>query len=45
MTDEQAVTALQEMREMFGELPSMDHEPIRFAHYVKLYQYYKSKVT
>jgi len=43
MTDEQVVTAIQEMREMFGTLPSPEHEPIRFAHYVKLYQYYKSR--
>lgn len=29
------------MLEIWGDdLPSFEHEPIRFAHYVKLYKYY-----
>jgi hypothetical protein len=43
MTEEQVVAAIEEMREMFGTLPSPEHEPIRFAYCVKLYQYYKSR--
>lgn len=43
MTDEEVVKVYQEMREMFGSLPNPEHEPIRFAHYVKLYRYYKSR--
>ena len=31
------------MLEWFGELPDPDHEPIRFAYYVKLYNYYKMR--
>lgn len=45
MSDEEAVKAYQEMREIFGTLPSMEHEPIRFGYFVKLYQYYKVRLT
>jgi len=26
--------------EIFGTLPDPDHEPMRFAHFVKMYKYY-----
>lgn len=43
MTDAEIQTAIAEMIEMFGELPSPEHEPIQFANMVKLYRYYKQK--
>jgi hypothetical protein len=44
MTDEQAAKILDEMREMFSTpLPNPEHEPVRFAYYVKLYKYYKAR--
>jgi len=27
------------------ELPSPEHEPIRFAHWVNVFRYYKSKLS
>ena len=44
MTDEELERVLDEMREFFGELPNPEHEPIRFAYYVKLWKYYKGRV-
>lgn len=43
MTEEELVLVISEMEEMFGTLPSPEHEPIRFAHCVKLYRYYKER--
>lgn len=40
MTDEQALEMYAKMEEYFGELPDPEHEPIRFAHCVKVYKYY-----
>jgi hypothetical protein len=42
MSDEEIEKALDEMRSMFGELPNPEHEPRRFAWYVKLWKYYKT---
>lgn len=40
MTDQELDAALAEMMEIFrGRLPSPEHEPRRFAYYVKLYRY------
>lgn len=45
MTDEQALKIYEAMEEYFGhELPSPEHEPKQFAHYVKLFKYYKGDV-
>jgi len=33
----------EEMLLMFGKLPDHIHHPIQFAHFVKLYRYYKEK--
>jgi hypothetical protein len=41
MTEEQIIQFVTDMEEFFGSLPSPEHEPIRFAHYIKLYRYYK----
>lgn len=43
MTDEEAIQFYNAMLEHFGELPNFEHEPIRFASYVKMYKYYKSR--
>ena len=43
MSDAQMRAIYEEMIEMFGVLPNHKQEPIRFAHYVKLYNYYKSR--
>lgn len=40
MTDDEVSVVVEEMERMFGALPSPVHEPIRFAHYVKLYKFY-----
>lgn len=40
MTDEEVKIVVEEMERMFGKLPDPLHEPIQFAHYVKLYRYY-----
>jgi hypothetical protein len=40
MTDEEVKIVVEEMESMFGKLPDPLHEPIQFAHYVKLYRYY-----
>jgi|APCry1669188970_1035186.scaffolds.fasta_scaffold510659_2 hypothetical protein len=43
MSDTEMQTIYDEMIAMFGVLPDHKQEPIQFAHYVKLYQYYKSR--
>ena len=43
MTDEEVLKMYEDMLEYFGELPNPEHEPRRFAHYVKVYKYYKEK--
>ena len=43
MTDEEALKMYEEMVEFFGEVPNLEHEPIRFAYYVKLFKYYKER--
>ena len=43
MTDEELEETIREMEEMLGELPSPIHQPRIFAHYVKLYKYYKHR--
>ena len=43
MTDEEALNLYEQMVEYFGFMPSPIHEPIRFAHYVKVYRYYKER--
>lgn len=40
MTDEQVLAKYEKMLEYFGELPDPEHEPRRFAHFVKVYDYY-----
>jgi hypothetical protein len=40
MTEEEVKIVVEEMERMLGTLPDPIHEPIRFAHYVKLYRYY-----
>lgn len=43
MTDQEIQTAYEEMVEMWGDkLPNLEHEPIRFAYYVRMYKYYKN---
>lgn len=37
MTDEEVLAKYQKMEEIFGTLPSHIHEPLQFAHLVKLY--------
>lgn len=43
MSDDQMLVIYTDMLEMFGTLPNHKQEPIRFAHYVKMYHYYKSR--
>jgi|Laugresbdmm110dd_1035094.scaffolds.fasta_scaffold173816_1 hypothetical protein len=44
MTDEQVNDFYEKLKSFFGEnLPDLDHEPIRFAYYVKLYTYCNGK--
>ena len=42
MTDEEILKFVDEMEEHFGTLPSPEHEPKRFAWYVKMFKYYKN---
>jgi hypothetical protein len=39
MTEEEVEIMYAEMEKYFGVLPSVDHEPKRFAYYVKLFKY------
>jgi hypothetical protein len=43
MTNEEVIKMYEEMLEWFGELPNPDHDPIQFAHCVKLFKYYKER--
>lgn len=44
MTDDEAEKIYQEIKEYFGkDCPNPEQEPIRFAHYVKLYHFYKTR--
>ena len=43
MSDEEVLKMYDDMVEYFGVLPNPDHEPIRFAYYVRLYKYYKER--
>lgn len=43
MTRKELNKTLDEMYEMFGTLPSPEHEPKRFKFYVKMYNYRKSQ--
>lgn len=44
MNDEEIIRAYEEMLELWGSnLPNPIHEPRRFAFYVKMYKYFKSK--
>jgi hypothetical protein len=40
VTDEEALEMYAKMEIYFGQLPNPEQEPIRFAHYVKIYKYY-----
>jgi hypothetical protein len=40
MTDEEVLHHYDRMVDIFGQLPHPDHEPIRFAFFVKIYKYY-----
>ena len=44
MTDEQIIETYEKMKEVFGDaLPNPEQEPIRFAHYVKIYKHYHTE--
>jgi hypothetical protein len=43
MNEKQLDEILDEMYAMFSIVPSPEHEPKRFAYYVKLYRYLKGK--
>lgn len=43
MNDKQANKILDEMTEMFGELPDPEVYPIQFAHKCRLFHYYKNR--
>jgi hypothetical protein len=43
MTEQEIENVLNEMYSYFGNLPSPEHEPKRFAYYVKLFKYLKNK--
>jgi hypothetical protein len=43
VTDQEVIDMYEAMEQYFGSLPDPIHEPIRFAHYVKVYQYYMSR--
>lgn len=41
MTDEEVLKIYEEMLKIFGDdLPNPEQEPIRFAHFVKVYKHY-----
>lgn len=41
MTDEEVLKIYEKMLEIFGDdLPNPEQEPIRFAHFVKVYKHY-----
>lgn len=44
MSPKEIRAAYKEMKDRWGsELPNFEHEPKRFAWYVKLYKYYKAR--
>jgi hypothetical protein len=43
ITDEQLEKLVKDMERLLGPLPNPEQEPIRFAHYIKLYKYYKER--
>ena len=44
MTDEEILLKYNELCEYYGnDLPNPEQEPIRFAHYVKLFNFYKQR--
>lgn len=44
MTDEEILKAYEDMKKEWGDnLPNFEHEPRRFAYYVKLWKYYKER--
>jgi hypothetical protein len=43
ITDEELLLKVTEMEEKMGSLPSPEHEPLRFKHFVKMYNFYKSR--
>lgn len=47
MSDEEVIRHYENMKEVFkNDLPNPEHEPLRFAYYVKLYKYfYHGKFT
>ena len=43
MTDQEIQKAYEDMIEMWGDkLPNYEHEPLRFAFYVRMYKYLKN---
>lgn len=45
MTNDQATRLYKAMEEYFGDdLPSFEHCPVQFAHFVKMFKYYKGDV-
>ena len=46
MTDDEVLKMYERMQEVFGdELPDPEHEPIKFAYYVKIFKYYHTEVA
>jgi hypothetical protein len=44
MSDEQILQEYERFLEYYdGNVPSMEHEPIRFASYVKMFRYYTER--
>jgi hypothetical protein len=43
MTDEEILQFYADMMLFYGELPNFEHEPIQFAHKVKLFKYYREQ--
>ena len=44
MSEEEIVKMYNEMIELWGDkLPNHEHEPIRFAYYVKMFRYLKAQ--
>jgi hypothetical protein len=41
MTDSEALEFYDEMLSHYGNLPDPEREPIRFAHYLKMFLYYR----
>ena len=43
MTNEEALKIYEGMLKVYGTLPDVDHEPIRFKYYYTLYRLYHMK--